>query len=65
MKLEYNRHARTRMFENDFLEFCSNIHPAVPFVVYIPVVVGLHRLGTRPGAHLVGRGGDLLPARAG
>ncbi len=43
MKLEYNRHARARMFENDFLEFASNIHPAVPFVVYIPVIVGCWR----------------------
>src|SRR5215470_7809179 len=37
MKLDYQRHTRTRMFQNDFLEFASNIHPAVPFVVYIPL----------------------------
>jgi hypothetical protein len=29
------------MFKNDFLEFTSNIHPVTPFVVYIPLVVGL------------------------
>ncbi|MGZ3447187.1 MAG: sterol desaturase family protein [Myxococcaceae bacterium] len=49
MKLEYTRHARARMFENDFLEFASNIHPAVPFVVYIPVVVGLLAWGLVQG----------------
>ena len=49
MKLEYHRHARNRMFENDFLEFTSNIHPATPFVVYIPVVVGLLAYGLVQG----------------
>ena len=49
MKLDYTRHARARMFENDFLEFASNIHPAVPFVVYVPVVVGLLAWGLVQG----------------
>jgi sterol desaturase/sphingolipid hydroxylase (fatty acid hydroxylase superfamily) len=29
----------TRMFENDFLERFSRIHPATPFVVWIPVAM--------------------------
>jgi hypothetical protein len=49
MKLEYQRHTRTRLFQNDFLEFASNIHPATPFVVYIPVVVGLLAYGLLHG----------------
>src|SRR5207248_7833787 len=28
-----------RMFENDFLEKFSHIHPATPFVVWIPAIV--------------------------
>ncbi|HEY8076783.1 MAG TPA: sterol desaturase family protein [Labilithrix sp.] len=28
-----------RMFENDFLEKYSRIHPATPFVVYVPLVL--------------------------
>ncbi len=28
-----------RMFENDFLEKFSRIHPATPFVVYVPLMV--------------------------
>ncbi|MFY0583390.1 hypothetical protein ACN28S_61990 [Cystobacter fuscus] len=30
MKTEYERHASARMFENDFLEAASKIHPATP-----------------------------------
>lgn len=29
------------MFENDFLEKFSRIHPATPFVVYVPVVLAM------------------------
>jgi len=31
----------TRMFESDFIERFSRIHPATPFVVYVPVVLAL------------------------
>jgi 4-hydroxysphinganine ceramide fatty acyl 2-hydroxylase len=27
-----------RMFENKLLEFCSHVHPAVPLVIYLPVI---------------------------
>jgi hypothetical protein len=41
MKTEYMRHTSSRMFENDFLEACSRVHPVTPFAVYIPLVTGL------------------------
>ena len=28
----------TRMFESDFFEWFSRIHPATPFVTYLPVI---------------------------
>jgi dihydroceramide fatty acyl 2-hydroxylase len=37
---EYVRNQRGRMFESDFLEFFSKVHPAAPFVLWIPVVLG-------------------------
>src|SRR5215813_10227349 len=49
MKLEYNRHARTRLFQNDFLEAASNIHPVTPFVLYIPLIVVLMAWGLSRG----------------
>ncbi len=27
-----------RMFESDFLEFFSHVHPAVPVAIYLPVI---------------------------
>src|SRR5262252_3275129 len=39
MKTDYTRNASERMFENDFLEACSKIHPSVPFLFYIPIIV--------------------------
>ena len=54
MKTEYERHSSGRMFENNFLEAASKIHPATPFVFYIPLITAM--LGwalwsgtTRPG----------------
>ncbi len=37
-RLNRGRPVTCRMFENDFLERFSRIHPATPFVVWIPVV---------------------------
>jgi dihydroceramide fatty acyl 2-hydroxylase len=37
---DYIRHQRGRMFDSDFLEFFSKVHPAAPFVLWIPIVVG-------------------------
>ena len=34
---QYVRNTRGRMFESDFLEFFSKVHPRTPFVFWIPV----------------------------
>ena len=36
-----NRNETVRMFESDFLEFFSHIHPSTPIVLFIPLVVWL------------------------
>lgn len=41
MRLEYQRGASARLFDNQFLEVCSKVHPATPFVFYLPIMVGL------------------------
>src|SRR5213079_457574 len=33
-----NRNETVRMFESDFMEFFSRVHPAIPLVLYMPVV---------------------------
>lgn len=38
---DYLRHQSGRMFENGFLEASSRVHPATPFVFYIPIISGL------------------------
>jgi len=40
MDVDYQRNASSRMFESDFFEFFSKVHPAVPFVFYIPIITG-------------------------
>ncbi|MFZ5471524.1 MAG: sterol desaturase family protein [Myxococcota bacterium] len=49
MKMDYSRHASTRMFENSFLEACSRVHPSTPFLFYIPIVTGLMGYGLYSG----------------
>lgn len=49
MDVDYTRNAHARLFENDFLELTSKVHPAVPFVVYGPLVVGLLAWGLARG----------------
>lgn len=41
MKLEYQRHATGRLFESPFIERSSQVHPATPFVIYLPVVISV------------------------
>src|SRR4051812_47400131 len=38
---DYLRNERARMFDSDFFEFFSKVHPSVPFVFYIPIGLGL------------------------
>src|SRR5205823_11432074 len=33
-----NKNETVRMFESDFIEFFSRVHPATPLVLYMPVV---------------------------
>ena len=28
-----------RMFESEFMEFCSHVHPIVPLVIYLPFIL--------------------------
>jgi dihydroceramide fatty acyl 2-hydroxylase len=47
------RGTTTRMFKNDFLERMSRIHPATPFIAWIPVIAffqGRAMLRAEPGA---------------
>jgi 4-hydroxysphinganine ceramide fatty acyl 2-hydroxylase len=32
------RNESVRMFESDFLEFFSHVHPAIPLVIYLPII---------------------------
>lgn len=40
MKMEYVRHGSARLFEADWLESMSKVHPSWPVVLYAPVVLG-------------------------
>ena len=33
-----NKNETVRMFESDFMEFFSRVHPVTPLVLYLPVV---------------------------
>jgi 4-hydroxysphinganine ceramide fatty acyl 2-hydroxylase len=33
-----NKNESVRMFESDFMEFFSHVHPAVPLIIYLPVM---------------------------
>src|SRR4030095_10450381 len=33
-----NKNETVRMFESDFMEFFSRVHPVTPLVLYVPVV---------------------------
>jgi sterol desaturase/sphingolipid hydroxylase (fatty acid hydroxylase superfamily) len=41
MNTDYQRYASARLFKSPVLEACSKIHPSLPFVFYIPIIVGL------------------------
>ncbi len=43
------RNQRGRMFESNFFEFFSKVHPAVPFVLWIPIVLGTAAHGLSTG----------------
>ena len=33
-----NKNETVRMFESDFMEFFSHVHPVAPLVIYLPVI---------------------------
>ena len=33
-----NKNETVRMFESDFMEFFSRVHPVIPLALYLPVV---------------------------
>ncbi len=47
---DYLRNERGRMFESNFFEFFSKVHPATPFVLYIPAVIALQAWALYSGA---------------
>jgi sterol desaturase/sphingolipid hydroxylase (fatty acid hydroxylase superfamily) len=57
MRVDYERHSTARMFQSEFLETCSKIHPVTPFVVFIPVVVGTLAYGLARGITTLGTTG--------
>lgn len=61
MKTEYARNASARMFENNFLEAASKIHPATPFLFYIPLMTGLLTWALWSGTTQVARVAVFLP----
>lgn len=50
------------LFRSRFLDFFSRIHPAVPALIYVPVIVALITLGVRDG---LGASGSALLVLAG
>lgn len=49
MKMDYVRNGSSRMFESPFFERMSRVHPATPFVFYIPILIGLMGWGLYSG----------------
>jgi sterol desaturase/sphingolipid hydroxylase (fatty acid hydroxylase superfamily) len=48
------------MFENDFMEFFSHIHPATPLIIYLPVISWMFYLSITRGIPLLGIAGLFL-----
>ena len=41
--------ASPQLFESEFLNFFSRVHPAIPAIVFVPVVVAMEWLGADRG----------------
>jgi dihydroceramide fatty acyl 2-hydroxylase len=61
MSRPYLRHQSGRMFENNFLEFCSRVHPSVPFLFYIPLTLGFFAWALYGGKTTLGYSALFLP----
>jgi sterol desaturase/sphingolipid hydroxylase (fatty acid hydroxylase superfamily) len=38
---DFVRNTRGRMFESDFFEFFSKVHPAAPFLLWVPIAIAI------------------------
>ncbi len=61
MSRPYLRHQAGRMFENNFLEACSKVHPSVPFLFYIPLTVAFFGWALYGGKTTVGMSALFVP----
>src|SRR5690242_18790096 len=61
MSRPYLRHQAGRMFENNFLEACSKVHPSIPFLFYIPLTVAFFGWALYGGKTTVGMSALFLP----
>jgi dihydroceramide fatty acyl 2-hydroxylase len=48
-KRSENLAASPQLFESDFLNFFSRVHPAVPAIVFLPIIVVVEALGANRG----------------
>jgi 4-hydroxysphinganine ceramide fatty acyl 2-hydroxylase len=55
-----NRNETVRMFENDFMEYFSHIHPATPVIIYLPVICWMFYLSIDRGIHILSIAGLFL-----
>jgi dihydroceramide fatty acyl 2-hydroxylase len=58
---EYVRNQRGRMFESNFFEFFSKVHPAAPFVFWIPLALAGLGYSLFSGLTTIGQTVLLLP----
>ena len=59
---EYVRHRRGRMFDSPLFEFFSKVHPAAPFVLWIPVALGTLGWGLATGITTLTQALACIPA---
>jgi dihydroceramide fatty acyl 2-hydroxylase len=52
------------LFESDFLNFFSRVHPAIPAIVFVPVIVAMYVLGAGRGQGLLEMAGLTLVGAA-
>jgi sterol desaturase/sphingolipid hydroxylase (fatty acid hydroxylase superfamily) len=58
----YVRNESGRLFENDFLEKASRVHPATPFIFYIPIVLAILAWDLYSGITAWGMAAAAVPA---
>jgi dihydroceramide fatty acyl 2-hydroxylase len=58
---DYVRHQRSRMFDSDFFEFFSKVHPSTPFVLYIPAGLFIFGYALSSGVTTLGWAAAMLP----